>query len=341
MVLAMTAGGARNQTLAQFLKVLKVQDSQEMKQIATELVQKLIVNESNLQVNIANAFGCQNTEAIKDSFMEDVKKIYQGQVFQGSDFQAKSINAWVADHTKNKITHLLDESKALDAAALLNVVYFNGRWRHPFQSQLTKKAPFFKSWTSSQPCQMMTNTGYFRYYETEEYQSILLPYESSDYDDGARLSALVVLPKSHKLHKVVVRGQTHDSFLHLSSHLYEANSQRVELRLPKFKLDFSAMYNQPLYRMGLQNAFLAKEADFSGIMEDRMYVETVVQKVFLAVDEDGTEAAAASAVLMTRGLPIHEPAIKMCCNRPFLFAVVDDIKQNILFLANVKSLHTE
>jgi serpin B len=342
MVLAMTASGARNQTLTQFLKVLKVQDTQELKQISTELVQKLMVNDSDLQVNIANAFGCPNAEAIKDFFLEDVKKIYHGQIFQGAEFRSKTINAWVSKHTNNKIQNLLDESKALDAAALINAVYFNGKWKHPFKSHMTQRAPFFTKLTSSQPCQMMTNTGYFRYYETEEYQSILLPYESSDYDEGARLSALILLPKSHDLHKVAVLGQTPDSFNNLIAHLSQASSHsRVELFVPKFKLDFSALYNQPLYRLGLHDAFLAKEANFSGIMDGPMYIETVLQKVFIAVDENGTEAAAASAVLMTRGLPMHEPAIEMRCDRPFLFAVMDETRQNLLFLASIKNVQTE
>jgi serpin B len=325
MALGMAATGSRNETLNQFLGILRVPNRNEIKTTSQQ-----VMNKYNDSVSISNGFATPTTEGVKEEFMNDIKEL-KAEIFTGPDCNPSKINEWVDRQTKGKIPLLLDPTKQVETV-LLNAVHFKADWKFPFKKQLTTAAPFFTQLTSSQPCQMMANTGNYRYFETEEFQSVQLPYQNEG------ISAIVVLPKSHQLFKSVVKNHSFDLFTKILASLETSGPHnRVELYLPKFKINYGATMNQYLFQIGLHSAFL-QEADFSGISDTKMYIDSVIQKCFLQVDEKGTEAAAASAVLMSRSLPMPDPAIEMRCDRPFMFAIVDDVSSDVLFLSTVTSI---
>jgi serpin B len=246
--------------------------------------------------------------------------------FRGAPQQARTaINDLIADQTAGKITNLLgrDAVTAATRLVLANAVYLKARWAFPFTATATRDAPFHPG-DGADPVQVPTmhRTANLPYRRGDGYQAVLLPYKNLP------LSMAIVLPDGPLAELDMAGG--------LGSLLTGADQQSVALALPKFRQRTRAGLIPVLRQLGVQDAFTAA-ADFTGItVAERLQISAVVHQAYIDVDEQGTEAAAATAIGM-RALALRrgpEP-IPVTVDRPFLFAIIDQAAGLPLFLGQV------
>ncbi len=243
-----------------------------------------------------------------------------------------TINDWVAQQTENRIKDLIPAGAInnLTRLVLTNAIYFNAAWAQPFQKGATTQGNFHRLDGSDVSVSMMRQTQSFRYSEGANYQATELPY------DGRELSMIVILPRAGAFADF---EQSFDSRI-LKTIVDGLTSREVALTMPKFGFETSMSLKQNLTALGMGNAF-TDSADFSGMDGARdLRIQDVIHKAYVAVDEDGTEAAAASAVIVgTTALPSDTAEMKV--DRPFLFLIRDNPTGTVLFLGRVSDPSTK
>ena len=237
------------------------------------------------------------------------------------------INDWVSDQTEDKIKDLIPQGAItpLTRLVLTNAIYFNAAWQFPFQKNSTQKEPFFLLNGSKISVEMMRESARLGYSRGNDYQAIEMPYDSNE------LSMIILLPDSGKF-------KTFEDTLNtqiLDSTIKSLKPSQVILSFPKFKFESSFNLNKVLSAMGMPLAFSPTNADFSGITGKRdLFISDVVHKSFVAVDEAGTEAAAATGVVMgTTSMPATP--VTVVVDRPFIFLIRDINTGTIVFLGNL------
>ena len=267
------------------------------------------------------------------SYIDTVQRYYSGQVtaldFEGSpDSARQTINKKIVEKTKQMIPELLPKGsiKSDTAVVLTNAVYFKGDWTLPFTAERTSAQPFYNAIGRASTVQMMQQQSYFSYYEDKHIQVVQLPYKGDD------LSMLVVLPKFN--HKLAMQQLTKSlSATKIKQWSVGLVRQEVDLQLPKFKLDARYQMKTLLADMGMPKAFnngaeFNLYADGTPIRLDEVYHQAVV-----TVDEKGTEAAAATAIVgMYTGMSYP---VEFKADHPFMFIIKDNKTDAILFLGQV------
>jgi serpin B len=238
-----------------------------------------------------------------------------------------TINDWVENQTEGRIKDLIPPGvvNAATRLVLTNAIYFNAAWQHPFESHLTEDGPFYLLDGSELSVPLMLQSESFGYAEGEGYQAVELPY------DGRQLSMVILLPERGRF------GAFEESLSaeSMSAVLEALEYQRVTLTLPKFEYESEFGLGQTLAEMGMDAAF-SGEADFSGMTGTRdLFISEVIHKAFVGVDEEGTEAAAATAVVMAETAMQAEEPMVVTVDRPFLFFIRDIETGVILFLGRV------
>ena len=228
-----------------------------------------------------------------------------------------TINAWVAENTEDKIPDLLKPGSLTGDTRLVltNAVYFLGTWVTPFKEDATQDGPF-QTPSGEAQVPMMRQLDWFAYYEADGVQLVELPYE------GDRLSAYVVLADAISLED-------------FSSWAGSAQRSRVQLTMPRFEMRWTQTLNRALSGMGMGQAFTGA-ADFSAMSDEGLFVSQVVHEAWMRVDESGTEAAAATG-MMVRTTSVPPPPMVMTVDRPFHFFVVDKPTGGIVFAARVEN----
>lgn len=249
--------------------------------------------------------------------------------FAQSESARQTINQWVSDQTENRIKDLIARG-AVDAATrlvLTNAIYFNAAWAQAFEPNLTRDAPFYHLDGSQMSVPMMKDTDMYLYAQGDGYQAIELPYDKHE------LSMLVVMPPA---------GQWSSFEKSLDAKRIDAivkslGSRRVALTMPKFKFESSFLLSDPLRGLGVRDAFVPNTADFSGMDGTHtLYISQVIHKAFVAADEAGTEAAAATAVVVAAGaIMLPEGPVILNIDHPFLFLIQDNATGAILFVGRV------
>ena len=210
---------------------------------------------------------------------------------------------------------------------LTNAIYFKAQWTSPFAPYLTKPDEFQASASEKVKVDMMHLTGHFRYAEDKTAQILELPYQ------GANLAMVVVLPRA--VDGLAALEQSL-SLSTLESSLKLLASHRVEISMPRFKLTAQCELKSSLSALGMPIAFDAGKADFSGMTGSRdLVISAVVHKAFVEVDEKGTEAAAATGVVMARTAFVAAPPTVFRADHPFLFLIRDKENGSILFLGRL------
>ncbi len=275
------------------------------------------------QLDVANSLWLRNREEIRPDFLQRAQQFYRAQI---SDLHGapQTINAWVSQHTNHKITQIVTaQDVAGIEAALVNAVYFKGLWQKPFDSKQTVEKPFHPARGAAQMCQMMKTDGKFGYYQDTAFQMVSLPYA------GERLDMLLLLPNAKTALTTIVHQATPENWQKWTTSLH-VQSGIVEL--PRFRAEFGVELKEPLTKMGMNLAF-EPAANFAGMSRHPLYISKVVHKTFVDVNEQGTEAAAATAVLMPRGLAAHpQPPFHILCDRPFFYAIRDRQTGALLFI---------
>jgi serpin B len=284
------------------------------------------------QLNVANAIWAQEGFQFLQSYLDLLAENY-GAGLNTLDFAgdpegaAETINNWVSEQTEEKITDLVTPNmlSALVRLILTNAIYFKGQWALPFEESATQDESFTLLDGSTVTVPMMSQTEGFRYAEADGYQAVSLSYL------GAPVSMIIVLPEA---------GQFEDVESMISAEFVDdlvANwgFQSVALSMPKFTYESEFSLTEILSAMGMPIAF-SGEADFSGMTGSQgLFISDVIHKAFVAVDEAGTEAAAATAVVMAESAGMIEDPVEMRIDHPFIFLIRDDDTGTILFAGRV------
>ncbi len=243
----------------------------------------------------------------------------------------KTINDWVAAQTNDKIQNLLGKGSIqphVTKLIITNAVYFKGDWLLPFDANHTSNFPFHvRGAAETTPAATMHQTAQVGYMENDSFQAIELPYAHSN------LAMLIVLPKATDGFPAVEAHLDTDLLGTIDKGL---GNDRVAIALPKFKFAASLDLAQPLTELGMKAAFDPSAADFSGMDNQRdLYVSGVVHQAYVAVDEKGTEAAAATGIMVGATAIIMPPPQEFRADHPFIFAIRDKQTGAIMFLGRV------
>jgi len=340
LALAMTYAGARGETaeqMADTLRYLLPEDRLHpaFNSLDIELSQRgegaKGKDGEGFRLNIVNAIWGQEGYKFLSEFLDVLAENY-GAGLRPLDFASApeesriTINNWVSDQTEGRIEDLIPQGliDALTRLVLTNAIYFNAAWQNPFNEDITENGPFYLLDGAEVTVPMMRQTESFGYAEGDAYQAVELPY------DGQELSMLVLLPRAGQFQAFEdsLDAQRVDSIAK------ELELRRVALTMPKFQFESDFSLRETLAAMGMPDAF-SGSADFSGMTGSRdLFIADVVHKAFVSVDEAGTEAAAATAVVMEL-TAVPEEAVEVTIDRPFIFLIRDIETGAILFLGRV------
>ncbi|MGE5605280.1 MAG: serpin family protein [Bacteroidota bacterium] len=332
--LAMTYAGARGETARQMEKTLHFDlAGANLNPGFAELMKKFNASDKSYQLSVANAlWGQQGTEFFP-KFTEITKKYYDAgfkevDYIHNTEHARQTINYWVETKTNHKIKELIKPNilNALTRLVLTNAIYFKGRWEWQFKPEQTKQAPFHVSAEAKPNVPMMYQLGKFKYAETDQSQILELPYS------GGEIAMDILLPKpDSSLAKLESNLQSSN----FETWLDQMSMMKVAVFLPRFKLEKEFLLGNYLQSLGMKNAFDENAADFSGMSKTFLYITHVIHKAFVDVNEEGTEAAAATAVVMgTKAAMIDEP-VTFRADHPSIFLIRDTRSGSILFMGRV------
>ncbi|KAM5166300.1 serpin B6-like isoform 2-T2 [Callospermophilus lateralis] len=339
--LAMVLMGAKGTTAVQMAQVLSLNKSSssgggDVHQGIQSLLTEVNKTDARYLLRIANRLFGEKSYDFLSSFKDSCQKFYQAEMeeldfLNATEESRKHINTWVAKETEDKITELLSPGSlnANTNLVLVNAIYFKGNWDKKFDKKLTKERPFKVSKNEEKPVQMMFKKSTFKMtYIREIFTKILvLPYVSKE------LNMIIMLPDEHIDLKMVEKKLTYEKYIEWTSPDL-MHEEEVEVFLPRFKLQENYDLEEVLHSLGMIDAFDEARADFSGMSSRRdLYLSKVVHKSFVEVNEEGTEAAAATAC---RFMALCSPPC-FCADHPFLFFIQHSRTRGILFCGRVSS----
>lgn len=342
MALAMTSAGARGDTLAQMEEAMHFPFTQEQLHPAFHALMSALENRQYLPddrgegftLNLVNSIWAQKGYAFLADFLGVLKGSYDTGV-RLADFAADpdavrdAINMWVEEATHDRIVDLIPQGAITKETllTLVNAIYFNAPWAFPFDEQDTELGPFTLLDGTEVEVPLMHETELLGYAQGDQYQAVELDYNGND------LSMVVILPSSGAFE--AVNSRLSPEFI--NQLIGDLSRENVILTLPKFTVEWSNVLNDTLASLGMPDAFNSSVADFSGIDGRRVFfIGAVIHKAFVSVDEAGTEAAAATAVIMVGSAPGYQPTYyEVNVDRPFLFFIRDKETQAILFFGRV------
>jgi serpin B len=342
--LAMAYAGAQDETALQMAKALRFKLPPSQLHPTFHKLIALLRGRTAAQVGpdrpadvelyTANALWAQAGERILADFQKRIEINYQGGLYpvdfhRAPDEARQTINAWVEEQTKGKIKDLL-KSTHIDPQTLLiitNAIYFKALWASPFSKDKTSPADFHAAPSDLVRVDMMKQTGRFRYDDEGSFQVLELPYR------GNTMSMVILLPKAKDGLGALESSLTSAK---IDSCLSKLSSHRMDVSLPKFKLTAECELKDALSELGMPVAFKLGAADFSGITGTReLAISAVVHKAFVEVEERGTEAAAATGVVVGRMAAIAQPPVIFRADHPFFFLIRDTSTGTILFLGRL------
>lgn len=291
-----------------------------------------LTSQTNVVLDLSNSIWINRGFELKPGFV-CTNEAFFGALLSSVNFEtpesAEMINQWAANSTRGKISGIVSFPFPANTQMLLaNAIYFKGEWADRFDARLTRGRYFYPGGGIIKQTPMMSRRGKFRYTHGDGFQAVELPYA------GDRLRMIVFLPVTNSSpSKLLARFNGTDWGENI---LPRFVSREGTVVLPKFKLDCRLLLNDPLGKMGMQGAFIPGTANFSRISNDPLFVSEVLQKSFVDVNEEGTEAAAVTTVMVvaTAAMRPVEP-FKMIVNRPFFFVICDAKTGTILFMGVV------
>jgi serpin B len=330
---AMTYAGAKGETANQMKQTLHFGPNNETFHSQYADLTKLLNKEKEeLSLSLANAVWLQTGLNLNNNFSETITQHYGAGLKRTSfaDDPAGSqerINKWVADKTNDKITDLLPRSaiKRSTQMILVNALYFKGAWQNPFKKEQTKEDTFYVFEKCVTKTQMMNQQLTTAYYEDDLAQVVELPYKGGD------VSFVLLLPKKRF---DILSVEKHFNEQVYQAYLQKMQRTRVKLSMPKFKMERSYSLAEPLQKLGMTQPFTSN-ADFSGMTDEtKLMIDKVLHKTFIDVNEEGTEAAAATAITMVKSSMVTNHAT-VEANHPFLFLIKDNKTSAILFMGRI------
>ena len=328
LALSMTYNGVSGETKQEMTKVLELtgMTPQEINAANQGLQNSWQKVDPNVQVLIANSLWAQQGFSLKPEFLQTNQEYYQANVTE-LDFinpQAPSIiNNWVSEKTQGKIDRIVEEISPDEVLFLINAIYFKGNWETPFDRSQTTNKTFYLTDSSSKQHPMMSQTGFYRCYETDTFQAVSLPYGKK----GA-LSMYIFLPNSYTNLATFSQQLTPENW---NKWMQEFRGKNGMIEIPRFKMEYEVQLKDTLIALGMAEIFGGLKTDFSPMTDSPVAVASVKHKTFVEVNEEGTEAAAVTVIELERSTTGFE----MNVNRPFFCAIRDNTTGTILFMGTI------
>lgn len=332
MALGMTANGASGTTWDAMRTGLRLGNvsREEIGAGYKSLIALLRGLDKTTDFRIANSIWYRKSFPFHQSYLDESRSFFDASV-EGLDFASpdavKTINTWVDNATARKIPSIIDEIKDDHVMFLINAIYFKGAWQDRFDKSRTENAPFRALDGSSASVPLMHRSGKMRIAWDPAYTAVDLLYGNSAF------AMTVVLPAEGTDVNSVVESLTEAKWKSLEGSISE---RQALLYLPRFRLDWKRELNEDLKALGMQIAFTDGEADFTRMspVGDRLFITEVIQKTFVDVNEEGTEAAAATSV----GVGVTSAPAAVRVDRPFIFVIRERFSGTILFMGKIAKL---
>ena len=347
--LSMTFIGSKGDTATEMAKVLHLQDLLSDNQNTTLALRSLVLEayakqwklfneplQDGLELHLANGLWVKANYPLNSEFIKAITESFKGSLepvdFSNEIAARKKITGWVSDQTSDKIQNLIGPNAITPDTRLVltNAIYFKAAWETQFRKEASRQEKFHVSLNKDVDAEMMKQTHFFGLAELEGFKLLVMPYK------GGEASMLVLLPD-----KVDGLADLEKSLSaeNLASWLEKSRSVRVALSFPKFKNTSTLNLNNTLITLGMKKAFIVGQADFTGIANvpaEPLYIGLVMHKAFVDVNEEGTEAAAATAVNIRAGA-VMRPAepFPFVADHPFVYVIRSNRTGNILFMGRL------
>ncbi|MCJ2541528.1 serpin family protein [Thermostichus vulcanus] len=335
LALSMVYNGASGETQAAIAEVLEAEELSLTQlnwanaQLVSGLVEKSQLDENNpIQVQIANGLWVDQAITFRPQFLQALASYYQAVVNRvnlGSRQTVQDINTWVKERTQGKIDRIVERLSRDDLMVLINAISFKGRWTQPFDPDRTQLQPFTLPGGKRVKVPMMTQSGRYGYLETERLQVVRLPYGEGE------MEMLILLPKEGVDPEALRAELNPETWGEWTGSL---RSRAGSVRIPRFNLAYETDLIPTLRQLGMGIAF-SGGADFSQMTSEPAQISQVLHKAVIEVNEEGSEAAAVTGVIISRTAIDREEPFQLVVDRPFWFAIRDTATQTILFMGSV------
>jgi serpin B len=284
----------------------------------------------HVEVRGANSLWCSDRVQVRPEYATKLRDIYDAELAT-ADFGARSavprINVWVNQKTKGKISHIVDALSPLTALVAVNAIYFKGRWTRTFERKLMRDGLFTTTTGQKKQLPMMCQSGRYSYYEDRRLQAVVLPYEGD-------MAMLVILPATGTDPRQFQKSLSSGAW---ESWLAQCKPALGTIQIPRFKLDCCARLERALKALGMERAFDPDRAEFDGVRAEQLpvWIDQVLHRAVVEVNEEGTEAAAATAVcapLSAARFNRTPRLFQMIVDRPFFVVIRDETTGTILFM---------
>lgn len=332
LAMGMAYNGAETTTMEAFDSVFNYEGltRAEVNEITRDLINTLITDSRNNLLDIANSVWVHSGFPVYESYLEMNRTYFNAEVSE-RDLQDPEtidiINDWVADKTHDKITEIITELSPAARMVLINALYFNCMWQTEFDPDETAEEPFYnEDGTEFGQVEMMTTEATFNVASPEGLQAVELPYK----DEKFSMHLFLPAPGS-TVDELIgdLNGETWDEWMSAYT-----ETDEVQVTMPKFKFEYDRSLVDDLKEMGLGVAF-TDMADFSGISEIPLLISEVIHKTYIDVNEEGTEAAAVTAVVFDLTSVGPSGPLVLRFDRPFLFAITENSSNSIVFIGKV------
>jgi serine protease inhibitor len=288
----------------------------------------------HVEVTGANSLWCSEGVHVRPEYAARLRDIYDAELAMldfGAGNAVSRINAWVNQKTKGKISHIVSVLPPLTALVAVNAIYFKGRWTRTFERRLTRDGLFTTATGHQRKLPMMHQAGRYSYYEDRRLQAVVLPYEGD-------IAMYVILPAAHT---DVNQFQQSLSWSAWNSQLARFNNAAGMIQIPRFKLDCQAQLERTLKALGMERAFDPCRAEFDGVKAEYLpvYIDQVLHRAVAEVNEEGTEASAATAMAVDCSSPRFNSAprlFRMIVDHPFFVVIRDETTRSILFMGWIR-----
>ena len=330
--LGMTMNGAATQTYDEMRAALQF-GSASLASIDSgykALITLLTSLDPSTTMKVANAIFFKTGIPFNQSFLDDANKWFDAEVkaqnFGDVSGTLSAVNGWASAKTNGRIPKVLDAVKAEDVMYLLNAIYFKGAWREKFDPTKTIDAPFHPATGADQPAKLMFRQGKMAYAETNTFQAVDLAYGDSSF------TMTVLLPKTGNSVESVAASLTPETWQSLTASFA---TREVALHLPKITFSWKRELTEDMKALGMRTAFIPDRADFTRMssLGRNMYISLLQQNTFVAIDEEGTEAAAVTIVGI--GLTSAPVVTTMRIDRPYIFVIRERLSGTILFMGKI------
>ncbi len=337
--LAMTYAGARGRTSEEMAKVLHfVADNTKVHEgfLALQTHLEQLENKGDILLDIANAIWCQKGEKFLSTFLDTLKQYYNSRPYL-VDFQnnpelaRERINSWVEKETKDRIKNLIPRGalSPFTRLVLTNAIYFKGNWSDQFPKTNTKKDKFFTDRYHFVIAPMMYQESRFKMVRFPTFRVLQLPYVGGD------LSMLVFLPEKMDGLEEMEKTLDEKTFEECVRMLRQSPGTKVKVYIPRFTMTSQFDLSKELRGLGMKRAF--SDADFSGMNgKKNLALSNVIHKAFIDVNEQGTEAAAATGVMIAMTAVMPRPVAVFRADHPFMFVIQDNYSGCILFMGRLE-----